>query len=96
MTTAEIQAMPAGKALDKLVAEKVMGQVWQGSNPIPSYDGRWPWPPPYSTDITVAWLAIDAWKGDAELRRQNGQWRCWLFRPSSEWQAWGETGSGTV
>jgi hypothetical protein len=67
--------------LDKEVAEKVMGQTWQGGSPIPNYDGRWPWPPPYSTDIAAAWLVLEllisecggcfsTWSGDG------GDWAC--------------------
>lgn len=59
MTRDELLTMPAGRELDRLVAEKVMGQMWQGGSPIPNYDGRWPWPPPYSTDIAAAWLVAN-------------------------------------
>lgn len=51
--------MPAGERLDRLVAE-ALGQSWQGGNPIPGYDGQYPWPPPYSIDIAAAWKAWEA------------------------------------
>jgi hypothetical protein len=60
MTEAEVLGMPAGRELNALVAEKVMGQAWQGGNPVPNYDGRWPWPPPYSTDIAAAFEVAEA------------------------------------
>lgn len=58
LTHQEILTLPAGRQLDVLVAEKVMGMGWQGGNPILGYDGRWPWPPPFSTDIAAAELVI--------------------------------------
>jgi hypothetical protein len=61
---ADILTEPAGRKLDAWVATHVMAQPWQGGNPIPSYDGRWPWPPPYSTDIAAAMQVA------AELRRR--------------------------
>lgn len=59
MIVDEIRTAPAGPRMDKLVAELVMGQVWQGGHPIPNYDGRWSWPAPYSTDIAAAWEVVE-------------------------------------
>lgn len=59
MTREEILALPAGPETDRLVAERVMGIGWQGGNPIDGYDGRWPWPPPYSTDVAAAWSVVE-------------------------------------
>lgn len=47
------------KALDAEVAAKVFGMEWAGGNPIRDYDGRRPWPPPYSTDIKAAWEVVE-------------------------------------
>ena len=59
VTAADALELPPGRELDKLVAERVMGQRWQGGNPIPNHDGRWPWPAPYSTDIAAAWVVVE-------------------------------------
>lgn len=47
--------------------------------------------PLYSACLADAWLVVEKWDGDFDLRRQNDQYRCELFQPSREWQAWGET-----
>jgi hypothetical protein len=57
-TREQVLAEPAERRLDEWVAEHVMGQTWQGGSPIPNYDGRWSWPPPYSTDIAAAWEVV--------------------------------------
>lgn len=51
----------AGTELDVTVAEKVMGQKWQGGNSIPNYQNfeHWIWPPPYSTNIEAAWKVVE-------------------------------------
>jgi hypothetical protein len=36
-----------------------MEQVWRGGVPIANYDGRWPWPPPYSKNIDAAWTVLE-------------------------------------
>lgn len=52
-------ALPAGRSLDAIIASRVFHQTWQGGAPIPGYDGRWPWPPPYSTDVAAAWKVVE-------------------------------------
>lgn len=42
---------------DHRLAEKIM--PWQGGNPIPGYDGRWPWPPPFSTDAAADYVVLE-------------------------------------
>lgn len=59
LTADVVRAEPAGVRLNTWVAERVMGQTWQGGNPIPNYDGHWPWPPPYSTEIAAAMQLAD-------------------------------------
>lgn len=52
---------------------------------------------PWSASIELAWSLFDDWKlnevtlADLELRRQNGRWRCTLFVPSMQYEAWAET-----
>lgn len=52
--------------------------------------------PRYSEDMAATSLVLEAWQGDVLLRRQNGYWNCELFRPSDQWDAWGETPSEAV
>jgi hypothetical protein len=79
------------RQLNVEIAEKVMGIPWKGGTPIPGYDGRWPWPPPYSTDPDAAQLVLGAWPGDVQVRRRNGAWECELFLPSKQWSDAGAT-----
>lgn len=96
--TAEmVRDEPPGPRLDMWVAVFVFGQavhrdhthrIWRlgedrknSRGRISSYSGR----RDDSLDL------VDWWKGDAELRRQNGHWLVTLFRPSEEFEAWGET-----
>ena len=81
--------LPAGRALDKLVAETVMGQVWQGGSPVSNCDGQWPWPPPYSTDISAAWKVVEHllkenWFFDLAIRQNPLTWRCVLIHDPSD------------
>lgn len=73
------------REIDRQVAEKVMGWVWQGGNPIGNgYDGRWPWPPPFSTDIAAAVEVAErvaklAW----HLSKIPGRYRCQIVLAAS-------------
>lgn len=60
--------MNAGRELDALVAEKVMGWTWDENtawSPTGSRNARvadgdlWWWLPPYSTDIAAAWEVVE-------------------------------------
>lgn len=97
---------PADMALvDAEVAEKVMGWrvvqpgetdgyapgYWTQKPPGEINPTGWADPPPYSTSILYAWKVLEAWQGDCDVRRQNGQWRVELFKPSMQWSAWAET-----
>jgi len=75
MTREEIERMEAGREMDSLIAEKVMGWRWSGENKkwlIPPDDdpriawaalwdkkGRPDWLPDYSTDIADAWQVVE-------------------------------------
>lgn len=92
LTVEAIESMPAGREMDRLVAETVMGQVWDGGNPIKNYDGRWPWPPPYSTDIAAAWEVAEwlrKWYGQFSLVA-GLQWHCMHEEMKPDWGS-GET-----
>jgi hypothetical protein len=63
-------AMEAGRELDRLVAEKVMGwtDLWEGEGYVMAYppneqamgiDGERAPVPPYSTDIAAAWQVVE-------------------------------------
>ncbi len=72
------------RALDAKVHRAVYGEGWNGGNPIKGFDGRWPWPPPYSTNIEAAWRVV-------ESLRSRGSPFCMLcadLEPSSGWVAW--------
>jgi len=67
MTHDEIDKMEAGRKLDALVAEKVMGL----SGPFDVCDCGWPGNhigktliPPYSTSISAAWEVVEKLKAD--------------------------------
>lgn len=75
---------------------------WQSRNGYPVFwtGGGffgWGWsdepspPPRFSEDMNWALSALEQWEGDFKLTRRNGQWNCELFKPSEEWEAWGET-----
>lgn len=93
--------MKAGRELDKTIAEKFLGlpNVRRlNSDDLVYGDGLYGSPVAYySTCLAAAWQVLDYWKlnphvlGDVELRRQNGQWKCTLFAPSVQHEAWGET-----
>ena len=91
----DIDAMPAGREMDALVAERVMGWVhftWKGysyflpQNEIPGpdvqlmiYPGR---PVPlYSTDIAAAWLVVDK-MGLSLVRVDAARWLVGQYRES--------------
>lgn len=88
------------RELDAVVAEKVFG--WRLSH-RPGYghirkDSTVP-PckyPHYASDIEPAWHLVYSWRGDFELRRQNGMWKATFFIPSREFEAWADTGPRAV
>lgn len=92
LTRERILLLPACRALDLLVAEKVMGQVWQGGNPIPNYTGVGGcWPHPFSTSIEAAWEVVeklDEKNYQALVRRerspQGSYWRACFFFPAGD------------
>jgi hypothetical protein len=47
--------------------------------------------PRYSETVADAWLVVEQWDGDCDLRRQNHQWRAEFFRPSQQWSALADT-----
>lgn len=77
MTEAEIDLVPAGRQLDRLVGEHVMGCKVVDDNwglyklvmPHLTYDsfstedGAWAGLPPYSTDINTAWTVLEKLRG---------------------------------
>ena len=91
MTEQEIREMPAGREMDALVAEKVMGSVCGGMCgvlPMPSgyrqVDGYCfvHSPQPYSTRISAAWKVVEvllsAW--GFTLTWLKGKWHVGLTR----------------
>lgn len=95
MRIAQIELMEPGPDMDRAVA-KSLG--WRKGNPRAD---RWAnergnlqgfiesWSP--STQWADAHDVLSLWQGDVEARRQNGQWRVTLFRPSYEFEQWAET-----
>lgn len=82
----EAPTLTAGRALDALVAEKVMGfrrsEAWLDASPRHYADPEWPdytqETPRYSTDIGAAWQVVEnladrGWKVDV----QNRYYPCW-------------------
>lgn len=78
MTREEILSLPAGRELDVLVAEKVMG--WRCTIGETSHKGRviaWPFPDRSgiefepSTDIAAAWLVVEHIRGWKPLCRRD-------------------------
>jgi hypothetical protein len=68
LTYDEIDNLSVGAEIDRLIAEKVMGQERTASCPLgdPTCDGKyepqvghWPCLPPYSTDIAAAWEVVE-------------------------------------
>lgn len=65
MSEGEIDAMPAGREMDCLVAEKVMGWQRAPEYQFPNWlrpDGCWVWSSaimPYSTNIAHAWDVVE-------------------------------------
>lgn len=87
--------LKAGRDLDALIAEKVMGwtripkereTLWQSPTA-----GSWPVTlariPKYSTDIAAAWKVVNALGGHFILRRQLSEW----FVTINGEMAWAET-----
>jgi len=90
MTRAEILNTPAGKEMDALIAEKVMGWkklsgkvnilVRQSIDLIMLNDGAQELVPRYSTDISAAWEVIQHFLGTGRKRPKidrvsEGEWR---------------------
>lgn len=84
--------MKAGRELDALVAEKVMGMgkppYGDASNcPTCGYDGLWSEEiQPYSTDIAAAWMVVEhlkntlngkEWTGEFNLFFNGEKYECW-------------------
>jgi hypothetical protein len=67
MTREEILAMPAGRELDSLISEKIMGYVTHGH--FREKNGVRILVQPYSTDISAAWEVVEKIQG---LRELNG------------------------
>lgn len=102
---AAIRKGKTGKILDAAVAERVLNHpvIWSGPGDraiegYPQmYGGGDQWPiPGFSQDNFEALPLLDKWDGDYEIRRQNDQYRCTLFVPSMQWEAWGETISQAI
>ena len=103
MTANEINGLQAGQKMDALVAEKALGweveapkhaaggfgSPWRGRPPGKRRWDDWDNLPRYSRDISAGLLVLNAWEGDYDIRRQNGQYRVTLYQPPREWEAWG-------
>ena len=80
MTREEIDKLEPGQKMNSLVHTV----LYKGED---DYYASW-----YSYSTTSNWeTIIESWKGDVELRRQNGYWKCTLFIPSYEYEMWGKT-----
>lgn len=59
----EVLSMPAGRELDAVVAERVMGFRWFTSPcanvSVPVADDSWQYLPAFSTDIAAAWKVVE-------------------------------------
>jgi hypothetical protein len=86
MTHDEILTTPAGRQMDALIAEKVMGlSVCMQHSPQstfhPEYcfDCKKPFPKDYSTDISAAWQIVqDKFHNAMMLNNVHGIWHCYL------------------
>lgn len=94
LTHEQIDAMPAGAAMDALVAEWVMG--WERKPWTDPYDGlsyshefyskeRQRWladnPKAYSSDIAAAWLVMEKAHGQdwlVQVDNDEGEWHCYI------------------
>jgi hypothetical protein len=57
LTREQVLDMPAGEEMDRLIAEKVFGDQFDGDTIT---DGKRCWPiPDYSTNVAAAWQVID-------------------------------------
>lgn len=88
---------------DMWIAEKCLG--WKPGKRWGNGNGEWifpegetPWfrddwdgTPSFTTKIEASLMLVEAWKGDVEMRRQNGRWKTTFFQPSEEYEAWGTT-----
>lgn len=65
---------------DILIAEKCLG--WSRRA------GAWDVPPDaiprFTQRLADAMMLVDAWKGDVEIRRQNGRWKVTFYESSYE------------
>lgn len=87
MTRDEILNMPAGRELDALIAEKVMGlkvdyefdEVLEPRVPflVDKYD-EWGYLPNYSTDIAAAWQVVERFESHCTMNNVHGIWECYL------------------
>ena len=83
MTHDEIDKLEAGRKLDALVAEKVMGWISGNSATVTTTgDVKWFETPAYSTSISAAWEVVEKFE-DSEVFRNdddNGpiEWHCRL------------------
>lgn len=96
MTVEEIDQLQAGRELDIMIAERLMGQIWRGGNPIAGYEGKWPWPYPYSTDIKAAWEMVEKMNPVHPLiltfRPTEKDW--WVMLPDESRHPKGQRGHG--
>ena len=85
--------MNAGRELDALVAEKVMG--WKDPSPVfglmEDVEGNANFPPDYSTSIAAAWRVVEKWQGDITVDRRNEHFKVTFYKPSYEYEVWAET-----
>lgn len=86
MNRDEILNMPAGREMDTLIVEKVMGLKvdYEFDEPhVPSlrdkYD-EWGYLPNYSTDILAAWEVVEELKGLKPILNYDPQSQKWYMR----------------
>lgn len=78
------QELPPGRALDALVAEKVMGMgsqwtVQQQSDGTFKPTGEvWYQCPEFSTDIRDAWRIVEKMRNPDFRLNRDGDWVCWF------------------
>ena len=75
-----IDELQAGRELDALVAEKVMGCRMTANRNVLEADGRITPVKAYSFDIALAWLILTSFQWPRQLTRlqrtDTGNWRC--------------------
>lgn len=93
----QVLALPAGPALDELIAERVMGWT-RRDGPVFSHESRWQapgvkgwdWLPEYSTDIAAAWQVVEKLRaGCIHMRltlsnHEDGRYTCTFDKPMNE------------